>query len=158
MFITIILGWIAAVLCILAGMNHAAKHRLKKQKRQSAWMKLIMGKHHIWLGVLMLLPALGHGVQSLVHCRVKSMWFWCNVGLGSASFISAVYLGYTYLVRKKRRGWLHRHKIVGNLLVLLTLLHIFVANVGGSVIALIGSGALFVVWLVFLLAGHKTNE
>lgn len=115
-----VLGWTALIILVLAELNHAAKHVMKKRKKRSTVSSLVMGKQHgVWGGLLLVIGLL-HGVLALVPTTGSTILI---LGSGWVLFVCILFLTGTYLMRRKISRWLSCHKRLAAICLVLAALH-----------------------------------
>lgn len=125
MLISIILAWVAVLLCIMAALKYIARISGNKM------LNRFFHKIHIPFGILLLIVGFIHGVlagnastATLSNFQPAAVLFTLN--WGTVCFILSIVLGCTYLLRKKlKRKWMTTHRIATVAILACLVLHIF---------------------------------
>jgi uncharacterized protein with FMN-binding domain len=128
MLISLILAWVAAILCLLTALKYLARRSGNRALNQA------FRKIHIPLGVALLVAGGLHGIlagnpsfATLTDFSLAPVLFTLN--WGTACLVLSILLGLTYLLRKTlKRRWMILHRIVT--VALLACLVIHVLDVG----------------------------
>ena len=124
MFVSQILAWVSALMCLMEVLRFAARiSRIKPLNR-------FFHKCHIPCGILLLLSGGLHGLLSgnlpeagLGEMEVAPVLFTAN--WGTACFLCAILLAGSYLLRKKLpQKWLPVHRVFTLLIVVFLVLHL----------------------------------
>ncbi len=125
MLISLILAWIAVILTIMTALRYIA--RISGNKKLNAFFH----KVHIPFGTLLIIVGGIHGIlagnpasATLTNFQTASVLFTFN--WGTACFVLALILWFTYLLRKKiKRKWMTAHRIATVVMIVFLVLHIY---------------------------------
>jgi uncharacterized protein with FMN-binding domain len=125
MFLNYIMAWIAVLILLILSIKIIIRiYAIKENKLINFFRKLNrhLRKTHIYLGILLIITSITHGIYSGVSIL--------SFNLGTMCLISIMLLGLNYMFRKKIKiKWIKIHRILTIITIILLICHIY--DVGG---------------------------